>query len=115
MLNEISNAKTQQSLCVCSSGTDCGALASPAVGEQRAAPGSQARAEGTEGQSDPGGPAGALLQRLAALLHHQHGSGKDGVGGGRWAAVPSRRAGFKTGTEKDRKQTTTFHMVAFSG
>lgn len=50
---------------------------SPAIGEQRASPGSQARAEGAQGQPDSGGPAGALLQRLAALLHRQHGSGKE--------------------------------------
>lgn len=47
-----------------------------AVSEQRASSGSQAGSEGTEGESDTGGPPGALLQRLAPLLHHQHGSGQ---------------------------------------
>lgn len=71
MFNEISDAKPPL---VCDS---LRFSASPAVGEQRAAPGSQARAEGTEGQLDSWSPAGALLQRLAALLHYQHGSGKE--------------------------------------
>lgn len=48
-----------------------------AISEQWASPGSQARSEGTEGQSDTGSPPGALLQRLAALFHHQHGSGEE--------------------------------------
>ena len=48
----------------------------PAVGEQRAEAGASAGPEGTEGQSDPGRPAGAFLQHIATFLHHQHGPGK---------------------------------------
>lgn len=49
---------------------------SSVVSEQRATAGPQAGPEGSEGQSDPGSPAGPLLQRLATLLHHQHGPGQ---------------------------------------
>lgn len=51
-----------------------------AISEQRASAGPQARAEGAEGQPDPGRPPGFVLQHLAAIFHHQHGAGKRGKG-----------------------------------
>lgn len=55
---------------------NCCPLLSTAVSEQWASPGPQGREEGAEGQSDPGGPPGVVLQHLATLFHHQHGTGR---------------------------------------
>lgn len=55
---------------------DCCPFTIPGLSEQWASPGPQAREEGPEGQSDPGGPPGVVLQHLATFFHHQHGAGK---------------------------------------
>lgn len=47
-----------------------------AVGEQWAQTGTQAKEESSESQSYPGSAPGSLLQCLASLFYHQHGTGQ---------------------------------------